>query len=227
MQKRSLCGSIVGAVLLYFSLSLAAFGSCSAPSNAIEAENCLPGAPQSDWDISGAGDPTIQGFSTDISVNVGQTVNFKINTDATAYTIDIYRMGYYRGLGARLVASIQPSATLPQAQPACVSDSATKLIDCGNWGISASWQLPGSAVSGIYFAHLIRTDTGGDSHIVFVVRNDASASSILFQTSDESWQAYNGYGGASLYGPDNVFDITNRAYKVSYNRPFDRPTFGV
>ena len=216
-----LCG-----VLLYFGLSSAAFGqNCSAPANPIEAENCLPGNPPSQWDVSGAGDPTIQGFGTDISVNAGQTINFKVKTDANAYTIEIYRIGYYSGMGARLIATLQPSAKLPQSQPACLSDAATGLVDCGNWGVSGSWQVPANATSGIYFAHLVRSDTGGDSHIAFVVRNDASHSAILFQTSDESWQAYNGYGGQSLYGPDDVFDLTNRAYKVSYNRPFDTRGF--
>ena len=54
-------------------------------------------------------------------------------------------------------------------------------------------------MSGIYIAHLTRTDTGGDNHIVFVVRDDASHSDLLFQTSDTTWQAYNDWGGNSLY----------------------------
>ena len=54
-------------------------------------------------------------------------------------------------------------------------------------------------MSGLYIAHLVRNDTGGSSLIPFVVRNDASHSDILFQTSDETWQAYNTYGGNSLY----------------------------
>src|ERR1700761_7043048 len=43
---------------------------CGSPQNAIVAENCLTGNPASEWDISpnNAGDPTIQGFATDISV---------------------------------------------------------------------------------------------------------------------------------------------------------------
>src|SRR3984957_17527752 len=210
-----LCGA-----LLYFSLSAVAFGSCSAPANPIESENCLPGNPDSQWDVSGAGDPTIQGFATDISVNAGQTISFKINTDASAYTIEIYRMGYYAGMGARLITILKPTATLPQVQPSCFSVATTGLVDCGNWAVSGSWQVPANAVSGIYFAHLVRSDTGGDSHIVFVVRNDAGSSAVLFQTADESWEAYNGYDGASLYGPSDVFDLTQRAFKVSYNRPF-------
>ncbi|HET7871748.1 MAG TPA: N,N-dimethylformamidase beta subunit family domain-containing protein, partial [Terriglobales bacterium] len=203
-----------------------AFASCSSPANAIERENCLPGTPDSQWDISGAGDPTIQGFATDISVNVGGTVFFKINTPSTRYHFNIYRLGYYGGNGARLIAqNLVPSAHLPQTQPACLVDSATGLLDCGNWGVSASWAVPSTAVSGIYLALLVREDTGGVSHIVFVVRNDASHSDILFQTSDETWQAYNDYGGHSLYGPDGEFDLSLRAFKVSYNRPFNTRTF--
>src|SRR4029077_830273 len=58
--------------------------------------------------------------------------------------------------------------------------------------------------------------TTGASHIVFVVRDDAGHSDLLFQTSDTTWQAYNQYGGNSLY----VGSPDGRAYKVSYNRPF-------
>lgn len=190
---------------------------CQPPSsNPIVCENLLPGNPSSEWDVSGAGDSSIQGFATDISVDQGQTVVFKINTNASAYRLDLYRMGYYGGMGARKVATVSPSASLPQSQPNCLSDAATGLIDCGNWAVSASWQVPLSAVSGIYFARVIRTDTGGASHIFFVVRDDDGASDLLFQTSDTTWQAYNTYGGNSLY----VGQPAGRAYKVSYNRPF-------
>ncbi len=104
---------------------------------------------------------------------------------------------------------------LPQIQPACLTDSATGLIDCGNWGISASWTVPSTATSGIYFARLARLDTGELGAIIFIVRNDSSHSDILEQTSDTTWQAYNDYGGNSLYSGNPV----SRAYKVSYNRP--------
>src|SRR5438445_573826 len=93
--------------------------------------------------------------------------------------------------GARKVASISPSASLPQTQPPCLTDSSTGLTDCGNWGISASWAVPSTAVSGIYSAKLVRPDTGEASVIVFVVRNDSSNSNIFVQTSDPTWQAYN------------------------------------
>src|SRR6267378_245471 len=58
---------------------------CDSPVNTIVAENCLAGNPASEWDVSGAGDSSIQGFATDISVNRGQTVSFKVKTPATDY----------------------------------------------------------------------------------------------------------------------------------------------
>jgi len=200
------------------------FGCRPAMANDIVCENSKPGSPYSEWQIPNVdgGDPTIQGFATDISVNQGGTIYFKINTPAKAYTITIYRVGYYQGLGARMIASVTPSVTLPQAQPACLTDTTTNLLDCGNWAVSASWQVPSNATSGVYIARLERNDTGGSSHIVFVVRNDSSHSAVFYQTSDESWQAYNPYGpnGYSLYGSQNAFNLPARAFKVSYNRPF-------
>jgi hypothetical protein len=189
---------------------------CSPPNlNPIVCENQKPGDPPSAWDVNGAGDSSIQGFATDISVNRGQTVRFKINSTASQYRLEIYRLGYYGGQGARKIATVLPSVPLPQTQPACLSNAATGLVDCGNWIESASWGVPADAVSGVYVAKLVRIDTGGSSHIVFIVRDDTSTSDVLFQTSDTTWQAYNSYGGNSLY----VGSPAGRAYKVSYNRP--------
>ena len=192
---------------------------CGNPTNEIVAENCLPGNPASEWDVDGAGDASIQGYATDISVNQGETVHFKIDTHANAYHIDVYRIGYYDGNGARLVAAgIAPTAELPQIQPACLFDGADdiNLVDCGNWIESASWAVPANATSGLYIAKLISDDVSapGASHITFIVRDDLGGSDLLFQTSDTTWQAYNGYGDYSLYAH------TQHAHKVSYNRPF-------
>ena len=77
--------------------------------------------------------------------------------------------------------------------------------------------MPATATSGIYIARPVRSDNGGASHIPFVVRDDASHSDIVMQTSDTTWQAYNTYGGNSLY----TGQPAGRAYKVSYNRPFN------
>ena len=251
---------------------------CANPANEIVAENCLDGHPPTEWDINGYGDPGIQGFGTDIAINRGETIEFKVDTDSPDYRIDIYRMGYYGGMGARRVDSFEPAAALPQIQPDClrgpipvlaegggIEEWPAPLVDCGNWAVSASWQAPADATSGIYFARLVREDpiegwvkndefeatplppTGEDSlweapgfhavmrnplrearasHIYFVVRDDDGESDLLFQTSDLNWQAYNRYGGHSVYGRLNPERLRlhggpPRAPKVSYNRPFE------
>lgn len=185
-------------------------------SNPIVAENLLPGTPASQWQVAGNGDLSLQGFTTDISVQRGQPVQFKINdTTAAKYHIDLYRLGYYQGLGARQVAGISSALALRQVQPAPIIDRQTGLVDCGNWAVSATWNVPADATSGVYAADLVRDDTGAKSQIIFVVRDDLSHSDLLFKTSDATWEAYNTFGGSSLYsGPHK-----QRAYKVSYNRP--------
>lgn len=187
--------------------------------NPIVTENILTGNPPSEWDITGAGDLTIQGFATDISVNRGSTIDFKINvTDGAAYNIKIYRIGYYQGNGARLIQDLGNFSGM--IQPAPFTDAATGLVDCGNWSISASWAVPSTAVSGIYIAKLTRTDNNGASHIAFVIRaDDIVNADLLFQTSDATWQAYNVYGGNSLYVGSTSYP-GGHAVKVSYNRPF-------
>jgi hypothetical protein len=238
---------------------------CGEPANAIVAENCLAGDPATEWDINGWGDPSIQGFGHDMSILPGETIRFKVLTDSDDYRLDIYRMGYYGGMGARRVDTVEPSAELPQDQPDCLTDPETRLFDCGDWAVSASWPAPADATSGIYFARLVREDPAPPgrwqndrfrptpqpegslndpewyrtkatmanalrepraSHIYFVVRDDDGGSDVLFQTSDMTWQAYNRYGGHSVYGRLNperprAHGGPPRAYKVSYNRPFE------
>ena len=126
--------------------------------NRIVEDNELPGSPSSEWDVNGSGDPSIQGFGHEISIDLGETIFFKVKTDSTDYRIDIYRMGWYGGLGARLVDTVAPSASLPQSQPDGLRDPATRLYDCGSWAVSASWTAPKDAASGIYFARLVRQD---------------------------------------------------------------------
>ena len=206
-------------------LLLAFSANYSFSQNKIVLENQNPGVPQSTWDIPNNfdgtfGDQSIQGFSTDISVNIGGTVDFKIDvntgTDKT-FDLSIYRIGFYNGNGARLVASLGTITGI--AQNACSFDNATGLTDCGNWTVTASWTVPSTAVSGLYVAKLTRSAAagGGSSHIAFVVRDDASNSDLCFKTSDATWQAYNIYGGTSLYEGPGLPNA--HASKISYNRP--------
>ncbi|TAI60072.1 hypothetical protein CWO89_42725, partial [Bradyrhizobium sp. Leo170] len=197
-----------------------ALAAAATSTNPIVLENQKLGNPQSEWDIEGAGSSNIEGFATDISVNRGNQIDFKINTDSSNYRIDIYRLGYYGGMGARKVHTIQHTGV--QNQPAPLRDDTTGLVDAGNWSVSASWDVPEDAVSGVYIAKLVREDgVEGANHIPFIVRDDSSTSDVVFQTSDTTWQAYNGWGGANFYGGNGpaTGQGAGRAYAVSYNRP--------
>ncbi|MCD5350978.1 DUF4082 domain-containing protein [Kineosporia mesophila] len=210
---------LAGVVMPTLTAAAGSAADACAAGNAIVCENAKPGNPSSQWEIVGKGSSTVEGFATDISVDAGTTVKFKVHAESD-YTMKIYRMGYYGGAGAREIATLTADAAVSKAnQPSsCANNSdSTGLVDCGNWGVSASWAVPATAVSGIYFARLERISTGDDNHIPFIVRHDSSHSDVLFQTSDTTWQAYNNWGGNSLYAGAPA----GRAYKVSYNRPFN------
>jgi hypothetical protein len=187
--------------------------------NEIALENLKTGNPKSEWGLSSGASANVEGFSTDISADIGERVDFKINTDAANYRIDIYRIGSYGGDGARKVATIEHHATEAIDQPTPLFDTATRMVDAGNWQVTDSWDVPDDAVSGVYIAKLVREDgIAGENHIPFVIRDDDGASDVVFQTSDETWQAYNQWGGASLYG-STLGGFLERGYAVSYNRP--------
>ncbi len=214
---------LLGAVLVLPGLAAtplpaaqAATDPCAPGGTPIACENSKAGTDPAEWDThwGDAGNEEIQGFATDISVNAGSAISFKVDTEEPEYTISVYRIGYYGGKGARFITTV-PVSSPEQDQPDCITDEQTELYDCGNWEVSATWQVPPTAVSGVYIAKLEVPSTQDRSHITFVVRDDASHSDIVFQTSDPTWQAYNTYGGADFYqGAAN-----GRAYKLSYNRP--------
>ncbi|MDR3647902.1 MAG: fibronectin type III domain-containing protein, partial [Acidimicrobiales bacterium] len=207
---------------------------CTPGMNPVQCENSQPGTPKTDSPMSipytSTGDPTIQGFATQMNVDVGQTVSFKVDAPTvSAWHINIFRMGYYQGLGSREWASdIVPSVSLPQSQPVCEVNpgggQATGLIDCGNWAVSASWQVPSYAVSGLYMALLIRDDTGGVSEVPFVVSDPASTANVVYQTSDATWEAYNAYNPPGVSNPNGTgIDAGNSLYQCYISCPPGAP----
>jgi len=169
---------------------------CATAANPIVCENALPGTPKDQW-YSEYSYGDVQGFADQISYQAGDTVHFKVQSPVS-YNIDIYRLGYYNGDGARLMPT-SPTQTFPaKTQPNCDTQASTQLVDCGNWSVTASWTVPSDAVSGVYIANLGQTDNNGQMSVVFVVRNNASHSDIVVQTDDETWAAYNQWTGTSL-----------------------------
>ncbi|MFE9257677.1 DUF4082 domain-containing protein [Streptomyces sp. NPDC006879] len=217
--------AVLAAAVLPPSVVAHAVDPCGPTSNAVVCENSKPGTPKSEWFAPNAYGE-IKGFSTQMSVQAGDTVQFKIQSPSP-YRVSIYRLGYYGGDGARLLSTpAQAAVTYPANYPeggdpqSCTTKSSTGLVDCGNWPVTANWTVPSDAVSGLYIANFDQANGDGVMPYPFVVRDDSSHSDVLVQTSDQTWQAYNNYGGQDLYdgggpAPDG------RAYEVSYNRPLD------
>lgn len=226
LRRFALPVTVVVAGGLLSAASAVTSASPSSCANPVACENQLPGTPQSVWDVGSGEGTTIEGFADPFSVPVGGSINFKIKTSASSYKVDIYRMGYYGGDGARLVDSVTPNVTVSRGQPACTTNTVTGLTDCGNWAVSAAWNVPATAVSGVYFAHIY--SSSDENQIPFVVSDPASSSKVVYMTSDETWQAYNSWGGNSVYVGDatgSPWCCSNldpgRAVQVSYNRPFN------
>jgi hypothetical protein len=148
-------------------------------------------------------------------LNRGGEIRLYVNTKEPTYTIDVFRVGWYGGRGMQRMAP--GVARRGVAQPPPAVDAASGLIEC-DWQDPYILQVPDSpdpAVwpSGIYVARLTAGTSGKQSYIVFVVRDDQRPSDLLFQSSVTTYQAYNDWGGRSLY-------TKPRATKVSFNRPY-------
>jgi hypothetical protein len=145
-------------------------------------------------------------------VNVGSLVSVYVNTKSGSYSAKIYRLGWYGGAGASLKGQLGPFPGTVQA-PASI-DSMTGAASC-SWIKSFSIDTTGFT-TGIYLVKLT-TAEGHQQYLYFIVRDDSRTADILFVSSSSTMQAYNPWGGKSLYS----YNSTNStaATAVSYNRP--------
>ncbi|HEX6781220.1 MAG TPA: PKD domain-containing protein [Solirubrobacterales bacterium] len=224
---RQLLAWAIGLLLLTAAFGPANAGAATCPNaNPVVNENqCKTGS--SAWQVNEYS-KNLGGFTTRSSVDLGESVTLKIGRNGPVsptrtVNIQVYRMGYYQGTGGRLVHSASNVAI--NNDYACKAmDPTTGLVDCGNW--AATYTIPGSALpaSGVYLAKLTAS-TGDQTQVVFTVRDDkrATPSKLLYVLPVASYQAYNLFGGKSLYWGyegENTASGTDRAVKVSFNRPY-------
>jgi hypothetical protein len=191
--------------------------------NAIATENCLPGG--TGWKISPPADVQdggIEGFATATSVNAGGSVDLKVNTaDNAPYRIEVWRTGWYNGSQGRLVGTLEGLRGVHQ--DGCVKDDTTGLVDCSNWVATSTLTTTSAWTSGVYLLRLVRTDTGGENHVLLTVRQDGAAHDALYSVPVTTYNAYNDWGGRSLYDWNssgaNTVAGAPRAVKVSFDRP--------
>jgi hypothetical protein len=181
--------------------------------NPVRTENAKPGTAA--WRlVNPAAAGEIEGYASLTSVNRGGTIDLFVRTADPSYRVNVYRVGWYGGAGGREVYASGAVASTPQ--PAPTEDPATHLVEA-NWTNPLRLTVPASSdptdwASGVYLAKL--TASGGkESYVVFAVRDDARPAALLLQLSVTTYQAYNSWGGYSLY-------TSTPARKVSFNRPY-------
>ncbi|WP_088892614.1 N,N-dimethylformamidase beta subunit family domain-containing protein [Leptolyngbya ohadii] len=185
--------------------------------NPTVAENRRPGT--TDWQLSRPGlHHEIEGYASRTSVNRGESIAFYVNTPDPEYKIELFRMGWYGGKGARRMG--EPILRSSVSQPLPAIDPLTGIIEC-NWQDPYWLTIPTDAksgwISGVYLAKLTANRSQKQSYIIFVVRQDDRPSDYLFQSSVTTFQAYNNWGGKSLYRWNSR---GGQALKVSFNRPY-------
>jgi N,N-dimethylformamidase beta subunit-like, C-terminal len=181
------------------------------------------------------------------SICAGQGLQvFASAREPAACSLEVFRLGYYSGLGAcRML--IQENVQVPAQGwwvptrdpvqgwwtptrdrvhdgPSVAYDPATGLLDC-RWQPVASITPGPDWVPGYYLIRLTDS-TGLHCMSKFVLRDDARPGALLAMFPSFTHQAYNAWGGKSLYdyntpNVEMLFGHT-RAVKVSFNRPFAR-----
>jgi hypothetical protein len=188
--------------------------------NPIVLENAKPG--NSNWGLSNpALNREIEGYAGSTSLNKGSSLRVFVSTAEPTFTYEVYRLGWYGGLGGRLMK--KSTAVVGGLQVAPTPAPITGLVQC-NWWESFRLATGTSWVSGLYLIKLISL-SGKQSYVRFVLRDDARVAAQLFQSSVTTDQAYNNWGGKSTYGYNSTNGIG--AYKVSFDRPYSTASLGT
>ena len=195
-------------------------------SAAIVAENAKTG--DAWWTTTAPIDRAIEGYVSQVSAVSGDTVALFVNTKAPRFRAEAYRIGYYQGIGGRLIWTSDELRGIQQPPPVLIAP--TNTIEC-HWTPSVSFTVDRNWPPGAYLLKLVGA-TGEQQYVPFCVRDDTSRAAIVIQHSVTTWQAYNRWGGYSLYygNTGGAFSFTHapaggtyadRARIVSFDRPYD------
>jgi hypothetical protein len=159
--------------------------------------------------------PNLRGYSSAESVNRGELIGLNISSATPRYVVEVFRTGWYGGMGARLVYTTTMTNGVLRSVPA---PDINGKVDVG-WPQSLAVDTS-AFPSGAYMVVLSTEGaTTASGLIPFIVREDTRISPILMQVPTQTWQAYDNFGGKSLYDANST--NSKRAYKVSLNRPYE------
>jgi hypothetical protein len=183
-------------------------------------ENAKPGT--ADWRITKAPKPgEIEGYADAVSAQQGENLSLYVSTTAPVYDVDAFRMGSYQGLWGRRIWRIGGVAGHKQTRTTVTSG--LNMIEA-RWAPSVPVHIDSSWPPGDYLFKL-SASTGGQQWIPLTVRDDTSRAAFMVMNAVTDWQAYNTWGGCSLYacpggGGRTSVPVGTRAKEVSFDRPY-------
>jgi hypothetical protein len=179
------------------------------------AENSRPGDPH--WEIRNVGAPdAIVGYAGAASVLTGQSFPLFVSTTSAGFTVKAFRLGWYRGDGARQVWQSGPLRGHVQ--------NAAGFVDATNT-VQTDWDPALEVPTDDWPAgsYLLRLDAGSGAqrYVPVTVRSATTAGAVVLKNCVATWQAYNTWGSYDLYigGPDQSYG--DRSLAVSLDRPYD------
>lgn len=169
-----------------------------------------------DWRIRSLGPPdAIEGYADKVSVLPGEAFGLHVSTTAPGFRVSAYRIGWYGGAQARLVWRSGQVAGRHQHPPRLESGTRTVQADWERTTVVRTDGWPEGA-------YLLRLDAeSGQRYVPMIVRSASASGATLLMHAAATWQAYNQWGGYSLYeGKDGAYG--NRSLAVSFDRPYDK-----
>lgn len=183
-------------------------------------ENKKPGT--TNWEINGTQSTTgIMGYDNLVQAKKGSRVTLYVSTAAPSFRVDAFRMGYYRGKGARLI--WQSKSMTGVQQPVCPVTPGVNMVQCA-WAASVSLTVTSKWVQGEYLLKLVGSG-GQQSYVPLTVYEPSSQAAYVIMDPVLTNEVFNPYGGYDLYegatpcAPD-VYPCSSRSRVVSFDRPY-------
>jgi hypothetical protein len=161
----------------------------------------------------GAG--ALEGYADATSARPGDNVTLFVSTAAATWDVTAYRMGWY---GGNLGRKIWRSPPVKGRVQAAATINATTHTAEARWSASLKVTIGNDWVPGDYLL-VLRSSDGGAHDVPLTVRDDGSHAALVIVNAVTTWQAYNTWGGCSLYVCPGIKGV-ERAPVVSFDRPY-------
>ena len=171
-----------------------------------------------DWRISQQSQHgEVAAYTTRTSGLPGTPVGLKVSTTEGGYEASAFRIGAYEGGTGALVWESGERPGREQEPPRFASYETRTVV--AQWTrdltVDTSTWEPG------FYVFRLRTGTGWETQVPYVVTSPSAEGTVALVAPVTTWQAYNQWGGYSLYSGANG---DSRSHAVSFDRPYNGAT---